>query len=137
MAPLLARSKPAARPRILIVDDEPDVLESMATLVEMTLGADVSTVSSARAALDLLGTSRYSMIVTDFRMPGMDGCELLARASRVAPGTPQVLVSAYSDNALEIRAKALGVCAFLAKPLLPEAFITALLHCLKPKVRIA
>jgi DNA-binding NtrC family response regulator len=124
-------AKSPHRPRILVIDDEPDVLESVATLIQHGVDADVETVTSAKAALGLMGKRSFDLVVTDFRMPGMDGCEFLAEASKIAPGTPRIMMSAYSDAALEARAWALGLCLFFAKPLLPESFIPGVRHCMR------
>ncbi|HUR61986.1 MAG TPA: response regulator [Candidatus Thermoplasmatota archaeon] len=119
------------RPRILVIDDEPDVLESVATLIQHGIDADVETVTSAREGLGRMGQESFDLVVTDFRMPGMDGCEFLAEASKVAPTTPRIMMSAYSDAALEARAWALGLCLFFAKPLLPESFLPGVRHCMR------
>lgn len=113
------------------MDDEPDVLESVATLIQHGVSADVESVTSARAALEAMRAHDYDLVVTDYRMPGMDGCEFLEAATKVAPRTPRIMMSAYSDAALEARAWALGICLFFAKPIIPENFLPGVRHCMR------
>lgn len=119
-------------PKVLVVDDEPDILESVSTLIESQLGLPVVSASSGKAALRVMRETPVGLIVSDYRMPGMDGCEFLEEAGKVAPGVPRVMISAYPDAALEKRAWSLGVKLFFAKPITPENFVTALRHALRP-----
>jgi DNA-binding NtrC family response regulator len=116
---------------VLVVDDEPDILESIGTLIEHEVGAEVECVTSGEDGLGALEKRRFDLVVTDFRMPGMDGCEFLAEASKVAPTMPRIMMSAYSDASLEARAWGLGLCLFFAKPILPENFLPGVRHCMQ------
>lgn len=70
---------------VLVVDDDPDVLEVVATMLE-DLGCDVVTASSGSAALDMLEQNpRITILITDINMPGMDGHEVAERARRIKP----------------------------------------------------
>lgn len=118
------RSGPA---RVLIVDDEPDIVASLVGLLEAELeGVRAEGAFSGEAALQVLANEAIDLVVSDFRMPGMDGLELLARVGERWPGVPTVLVSAYADEGLARQAEAAGdVRLFMPKPLAMDAFVQA------------
>jgi len=82
----------------LIVDDEPAILRLVA-MVLSELGFETLTARDAETAAELLKSSKPDLIVTDVRLPGMDGVELARRikASRRLKKTPVLLMSAYSE----------------------------------------
>ena len=107
------------RPRILIVDDEPDNIE----LVRRSLRGlgDLSHARSGSDALELLRDQDFAAIVTDHAMPGLTGVELLERAARIRPHAARILVSGYGDVAMLTEAINRGhVSLFLPKPIDPR-----------------
>jgi HD-like signal output (HDOD) protein len=112
---------------ILIVDDEPNVLESLERLLTR-LGPDtwtISTADSGEAALQVMELSPIDLILTDMRMPGMDGSDLL---TQVAARWPQVVRIAFSAEASEPLAARAAAHAhrFIAKPCPPEDMLGVL-----------
>jgi len=105
----------------LIVDDEPAILRLVA-MVLTELGFETLTARDAETAAELLKSSKPDLIVTDVRLPGMDGVELARRikASRRLKKTPVLLMSAYSEPSQH------NGDGFIAKPFdiseLEEAF---------------
>ncbi|MFO1500731.1 MAG: response regulator [Verrucomicrobiota bacterium] len=96
--------------RILVVDDEAMVLES----VRMTLahfGYSVETACTGNEALDKLGADRFSLVVTDRKMPGMSGDQLAAEIKQQWPGLPVILLTGYPPGR-----KPPGVDVILLKP---------------------
>ncbi|MCT7949647.1 PAS domain S-box protein [Ancylothrix sp. C2] len=79
--------------RILVVDDEPDSLDIMKTLLEME-GAVVTAVESAPAALEVITKSNFDLLISDIGMPGMDGYGLLAHIRQLPPEKRGLLVKA-------------------------------------------
>jgi two-component system response regulator HupR/HoxA len=109
-------SPEAAEPaRVLIVDDEPRVLDSL----EAVLAADfrVLRAGSGEAALEVLAHEDVAVIVTDYRMPGMTGVELLRRSQDVAPDAMRMVLTAYTDVDSLMDAINTGrIWHFVAKP---------------------
>jgi CheY-like chemotaxis protein len=104
----------AARTRVLVVDDSPIVCELVAELLEAA-GLAPRTALGGRAALELLGTQSFEVVLTDLDMPGMDGLELLERIRAGWPALPVVVLSARERPSELARATDLGAAAFLAK----------------------
>lgn len=106
---------PARAGAILIVDDEPDTLSTLKELLEQRLDVQVVTAASPVEALEALKSRAVHMIVSDYRMPRMNGAEFLAAARRIYPGVHIVLMTGYGQTLPEDGA-ALNVDAFMAKP---------------------
>lgn len=85
---------------MLVVDDDPLVLAVVAELLEARLGAKVLRAPSADEGLEILRKERVDAVVSDFRMPEMEGTEFLALCAKVAPDTARVLMTGYGDVAL-------------------------------------
>ncbi|MGB1587103.1 MAG: response regulator [Thermoplasmatota archaeon] len=119
--------------RILLVDDEPDILESLQELLEAAIpGSEVTVAESGEAALEHLRKGSFHVLVSDYKMPGMNGMELLREARRVAPATPRVLMTAFPD--LQIAIEAINdarIENFFTKPLDPEEVVEVLDAMLK------
>src|ERR687884_737358 len=106
--------------RILFVDDEPSVLAGLRRLLRHHRGTwDTSFESDGRAALQSLAARPAAVIVTDFRMPGMDGGSLLGEVRRQFPDTVRLVLSGHTDEK-----DLLGVTdlahQFLTKPCSPD-----------------
>ena len=111
--------------RLLLVDDEPDILETVKTLLELELpDVAVAVAATGEAALEMLHQGRFDVMVTDYRMPGMDGATLAKEAARLWPEMALLMVTAYVDakTLQEIRERAPDL-EVLPKPLVVEEFI--------------
>lgn len=106
---------PDIRERVLVVDDEPFMLEVMVDMLDER-PFDVETASSAAEARKVLEEKQVDLIVSDIRMPGATGVDLMrwCKANNVA--APFVLVSGYADADLIIEALNLGARSFISKP---------------------
>jgi response regulator RpfG family c-di-GMP phosphodiesterase len=119
-----ARQRDVAHRRhtVLIVDDEDDIAQSIASLLEEAVpNVRCLTASSGSQALKTLREGDVDLILSDYRMPGMDGLEFLQRAKEAAPRVPRFLLTAYPDLSVAVRAiNEAGIEQFLSKPLVPD-----------------
>jgi CheY-like chemotaxis protein len=83
--------------RILLVDDNAHGLSARRSVLE-ELGATVATASTASEALDALAHQPFDLVVTDYKMPRMNGVELIARLRKQSPGLPVILISGFVDS---------------------------------------
>jgi class 3 adenylate cyclase len=107
---------------LLIVDDEPRVLDALEALLAM----DYRVLRAGRGddALQMLAGGDVAVVLSDQRMPGMTGTELLARSREVAPDTVRVLLTAFTDaDALMASINAANVYQFLLKPWDPKELV--------------
>jgi DNA-binding NtrC family response regulator len=100
--------------RILIVDDEPDMLESCARILRRQ-GYACVTAGDGRAALAILERERPDLLLTDFKMPEMDGLELLRRAHDLDPALPVILVTGFATIESAVAAIKQGAFDYLPK----------------------
>jgi CheY-like chemotaxis protein len=105
--------------KVLVVDDDPVVGKSFERVLAGK-GYSVIVAHDAAQALERMREAEVDLLVTDIRMPGMDGLELAERVKERRPWTPVLIVTGYGTVADEERAKAAGVSAFLHKPLSPD-----------------
>ncbi len=109
---MMAKSK-----HILIVDDEPKVAFFLRSALERS-GGDfrVSTARSGEEALEVLDDSEVDLLVTDLRMPGLSGLELIRWVRGASPQTRTILITAYGDNEVEAEARRLEAYRYITKP---------------------
>lgn len=111
--------------RYLIVDDNVAFAENLAEILRDE-GSDVVELHDAREALARVRAGRFDALVTDFRMPGLSGPQLVEAVREVDPGLPVVVVTALSVESLTTHARELGVLAFMPKPLPVDRFLKVL-----------
>ncbi len=104
-----------ARGRVLLVDDEPELRRTFKRALTRT-GFEVVEAANGRLALQLLTQHDFEAVVSDVRMPDMDGLELLQRLLVVAPTVPVVLMSGSCGVVSAIELRDSGAFAFLDKP---------------------
>jgi DNA-binding NtrC family response regulator len=101
--------------RILVVDDEPRMAEVAATALRR-LGYDCITCSSAAAALDVIDRESVDVVVTDWKMPEMDGFDLLGKLRERDPTLPVIFMTAYGDVPSAVAAMRAGAFHYVTKP---------------------
>ena len=100
---------------ILIVDDEKNTREGLRRGLE-PLGYEVRVAADAAEALDTLKSGDIDLMLTDLRMPGMDGLELIKRAQNASPETQIIMLTAYPDHKTAVEAMKHGAYDYLEKP---------------------
>lgn len=112
---------------ILIVDDDTALLQALPQALRLRLeGTKVDTCDSAHSALGLVREHDYDAIVSDIKMPGMDGLALLAKIQEMRPSTPTLLITGHGDHDLAIQALRGGAYDFIQKPIDRDYFVAAL-----------
>jgi len=101
--------------RILLVDDEEPVLDSIELLLRGE-GHKVVPCQEAGDAVALLGKEPFDLLITDIVMAPIDGMELLEQAVAIRPQMPLIVISAYTSEAAVERSKTLGCTAYIRKP---------------------
>jgi len=133
LAPLFHSSQ-MPPPHILIVDDDPALLQALPQTVSLRLpGAKVDTSNSAQRALELIRAHDYDTIVSDIKMPGMDGLELLAKIHELRPETLTLLITGHGDHDLAIQALRGGAYDYILKPIDRDYFVAALDHAMQTR----
>lgn len=103
------------RPRVLVVEDRPSVLKLMATVLESAY--DVETAPDGATAISLIGSTPFDVVLTDIRMEGLNGFDVLRAVQRRAPYIEVVMMTAYANVADAVSAIKLGAFDYVAKPL--------------------
>ncbi len=105
----------ALRGRLLVVDDEEPQRTMLASILGRA-GFDVVTAPDGAEALERLDGAAFDLLLTDQRMPGIDGLALLEQARRLQPRTPVVLMTAYGTVSTAVEAMKRGAADYLTKP---------------------
>lgn len=120
-------------PRILIVEDDAFCREAMERLLQNS-GYETRSCSCGKEALARLAEEVFDILITDFRMPGMDGLELISQARKMGPAMAVILVTGIPPEDLVDRLRRTRVNGYLPKPL-DWKELSLLLESLKPEKR--
>ena len=120
----------ASGPRVLCVDDEPALLRLATRLLER-MGLDATTASGPVDALALFDAERFDLIITDIRMPGMDGHAFLEAIRARDPQVPVIVATGHASLDNAIRALRDGASGMLIKPFTGEEFSTEVTNALQ------
>lgn len=115
---------------IYIVDDDDAVRASLEFLLQAA-GYVTSCFTSATAFLDRLPQLDSGCVVTDVRMPGLSGIDLLKAVAAAKPGIPVIVITGHGDITLAVEAMKIGAADFLEKPFDDEALLSAIAAALK------
>ena len=118
--------------RIVVIDDEVNAAAALETLLAED-GYDVARANDARGGLQLLEKHDPDVVLTDLRMPGMDGIDLLAKIKEMRPETMVIVMTAYGTVKTAVRAMKLGAEDYLSKPIDVEELEVVLQKALERK----
>src|SRR5437867_1903536 len=116
--------------QLLIVDDDPNTLASLARAFRLA-GHEATVCDSVVRAVELIGTRRFDMILSDVVMPGRDGLSLLEELKALGISVPVVMISGQANIEMAVRATRLGAVDFLEKPLSTEKLLLTVENVLK------
>jgi DNA-binding NtrC family response regulator len=108
---------------ILVVDDELDMLMLLRMIIEDNTDYEVETTNNPSEALKMFSEKDYDLVITDLKMPGMDGVELFDELSEMKPGTPVIIITAYGSLETADEAMKKGVSDFITKPFRKDSIL--------------
>ena len=111
--------------RLLLIDDDEWVRDSMHLFYECE-GCQILTLETAEEGLNVLNKQDFDIIITDYRLPGLDGLEFLRQVQKRHPVAMKILITAYGSEKLFAEARKLGVHEYIPKPFTSEAIEASL-----------
>ena len=103
------------RPRVLVVDDEASIRDLLSKTLALA-DYEVDVAPDGEEALDRLKTQPCDLLITDLRMPGLDGMSMISEVRRLHPQLPVIVITGFSTEATAIDAANIGVSGYLTKP---------------------
>jgi two-component system response regulator AtoC len=103
------------RARILVADDEPN-LRRVLTAILRRDGHDVALATDGAEALEVMGAGDVDVVITDLRMPKVDGMDVLRHASKHSPHVPVIMITAYGSVGQAVEAIKAGAFDYIEKP---------------------
>jgi putative nucleotidyltransferase with HDIG domain len=129
---------PASAGTVVVIDDEPEIRDYLADVLSME-GYECKCFHESLAALAYMGQSSQppDLVMTDIRMPGMDGLELLKRVQEMSPSTPVILISGLYEQAIGLEAVRSGAVDYLLKPAKPCEVLSLVARHIRSDARVA
>ncbi|MEA1933123.1 MAG: response regulator [Thermodesulfobacteriota bacterium] len=109
--------------RILVVDDELDMLMLLRMIMEDNTDYEVDTTNNPSEALKMVMENDYDLVISDLKMPGMDGLELFDEVKEMDPDLPLIIITAYGSLETSDEAIKKGVADFITKPFRKDSII--------------
>jgi len=111
--------------KILLVDDDEWIRDSMSFFFEAE-GCNLLTFETAEEAIEAVKQQSYDIVISDYKLPGMDGLEFLRRVKEKQPNAFEILITAYANREICEEAKMVGVRDIIPKPFTSEDVETSL-----------
>ena len=109
--------------RILVIDDELDMLMLLRMIIEDNTDFEVETTNNPSEALKLFTEKDYNLVISDLKMPGMDGIELFDELREIKPDIPVIIMTAYGSLETSEDAMKKGVADFITKPFRKDSIL--------------
>ena len=124
----------SAASRVLIVDDDAALLEALPDALKLRMdNVNVDVCDSATCALDFIQRTDYDAIVSDIKMPGMDGLALLLELKTRRPQTPTLMITGHGEHDLAVAALRGGAYDFIQKPIDRDYFVASLRRAIQTR----
>jgi DNA-binding NtrC family response regulator len=108
---------------ILLVDDEINTLKVLSAILKDN-GYDVATARTAEEGLDRSTREVFDVVITDYRLPGIDGLMFLSELRKKSPGVPVVMLTAFGTIEMAVEAMKTGAFNYISKPVNPDELLT-------------
>lgn len=109
--------------KLLIVDDEPDMLKLLSMIIREKTPYEAVSTNNPHEAFDLAKKGGFSIVITDLKMPGLDGIELLEAIKSLDESVPVIFITAYGTVESAIEAMHKGGFDFITKPFKKEQIL--------------
>jgi DNA-binding NtrC family response regulator len=119
--------------RLMIVDDEPDMLMLLEMIIHDNTEYAVETTNNPAECLELLQKRHFDLVITDLKMPGIDGMELFKELRELKPELPVIIITAYGLEDAADKAIKAGISDFITKPFKKERILFAIMKALEIK----
>jgi DNA-binding NtrC family response regulator len=119
--------------RILVVDDEPNMLRLLKTILMDKTGYEVTTTNNPLEVSKLLQEEPYDLVVSDLKMPVVDGIDLIDIIKKIDPGLPVIIITAYGTIETAEEAILKGAYDFITKPFRKETILITIKRALEWK----
>src|SRR5262245_49250853 len=129
---MTATSRPKPRERVLVVEDESYVRDSLCELLR-SWGYDVDSEGTAEAALELLARAPVDLVLTDLRLPGPDGLQLVRRVRQSFPELPVIVLTGCGTVASAVECLKAGANDYVLKPADPDALAASVAKALNAR----
>lgn len=117
--------------KILIVDDEPDMLKLLSLILKEKTPYEVTTTNNPVEAVELAKTGGFDLVITDLKMPGLDGLQLLEEVKKRDEDVPVIIITAYGTIDAATEAIEKGGFDFITKPFKKEQILFTIEKALK------
>jgi DNA-binding NtrC family response regulator len=111
--------------KILLIDDDEWIRDAMTLFFEAE-GCQIKAIETGEEALVEIRQRNYDIVICDYKLPGMDGLQLLKEVQKLKPDTKTILITAYKTDALLAEAKQMGIDDFIPKPFTSETIEASL-----------
>jgi len=118
--------------KVLLVDDDEWIRHSLGLYFEGE-GCHILTLETAEEGMEAVKKQEFDIIITDYRLPGMDGLEFLRLIRGISPKAKRVLVTAYGNEDVITRAREIGIRNFIRKPFSSSALEASLKRMVHPR----
>ncbi len=118
--------------KILVVDDDPSFNSMLCSFLSRN-NYQAEKAFSAESALSVFKSKQFDLVLTDFKLPDMDGLKLIAHIKQDKPNLPVILITNYSDIRIAVKSIKLGAYDFVTKPVVPDELLIIIKKALETK----